>query len=116
MTPPCHGRRAAPPRRRPAPGVPLSRRRATRAPRPASARPIPRARVRPARRTAPVPAAPPAPPTTPAPRRPPAAEHRRPFVFFGGECPVIVADAARLAEAAAAADMGRRALLTWHQR
>ncbi len=49
-------------------------------------------------------------------RRPLDAEHRRTFACFGGECTVIVADAARPAEAAAAADMGRHALLTWHQR
>jgi thiamine biosynthesis lipoprotein len=49
-------------------------------------------------------------------RRPRAAEQRHTFACFGGECTVIVADAARPADAAAAADMGRHALLTWHQR
>jgi thiamine biosynthesis lipoprotein len=49
-------------------------------------------------------------------RRPDATEHRRTFACFGGECTVIVADAARPADAAAAAAMGERALLTWHER
>jgi FAD:protein FMN transferase len=49
-------------------------------------------------------------------RRPVAAEHRQTFDCFGGECTVIVADAARPADAAAAAAMARHALLTWHQR
>jgi thiamine biosynthesis lipoprotein len=44
------------------------------------------------------------------------AEHRHTFPCFGGECTVIVADAARPADAAAAAAMAKRALLTWHQR
>jgi thiamine biosynthesis lipoprotein len=35
---------------------------------------------------------------------------------FGGRCTVIVADAARPADAAAAAAMARRALLAWHER
>jgi thiamine biosynthesis lipoprotein len=48
-------------------------------------------------------------------RRPGPAEQRRTFACFGGECTVIVADAARPADAAAAADMGRHALLTWHR-
>ena len=47
------------------------------------------------------------------PRRP---EHRHTFACFGGQCTVIVADAARPADAAAAAAMARRALLTWHER
>ena len=47
------------------------------------------------------------------PRRP---EHRHTFACFGGQCTVIVADAARPADAAAAAAMARRALLTWHDR
>jgi FAD:protein FMN transferase len=49
-------------------------------------------------------------------RRPVAAEHRQRFDCFGGECTVIVADAARPADAAAAAAMARHALLTWHRR
>jgi thiamine biosynthesis lipoprotein len=48
--------------------------------------------------------------------RPPAPEQRLTFPCFGGECTVIVADADRPADAAAAAVMGERALLTWHQR
>ncbi|HWE11111.1 MAG TPA: FAD:protein FMN transferase [Solirubrobacteraceae bacterium] len=47
--------------------------------------------------------------------RPHAPEHRHTFPCFGGECTVIVADAARPADAAAAAAMGKRALLTWHR-
>jgi thiamine biosynthesis lipoprotein len=47
------------------------------------------------------------------PRRP---EHRHTFACFGGHCTVIVADAARPADAAAAAAMARRALLAWHER
>ena len=43
-------------------------------------------------------------------------EHRRAFACFGGRCTVIVADAARPADAAAAAAMAERALLAWHQR
>jgi FAD:protein FMN transferase len=43
-------------------------------------------------------------------------EHRHTFPCFGGECTVIVADAARSADAAAAAAMAKRALLTWHER
>jgi thiamine biosynthesis lipoprotein len=46
----------------------------------------------------------------------PRVEHRRTFACFGGECTVIVADAARPAEAAAAVAMAKRALLDWHQR
>ncbi len=49
-------------------------------------------------------------------RRPAAAEHRHTFACFGGECTVIVADATRPADAAAAAAAGRHALLTWHER
>ncbi len=52
-------------------------------------------------------------PRTAAPRRP---EHRHTFACFGGECTVIVADAARTADAAIAAAMARRALLAWHPR
>ena len=47
------------------------------------------------------------------PRRP---EHRQTFACFGGECTVIVSDAARPADAAAAVAMARRALLAWHER
>jgi thiamine biosynthesis lipoprotein len=43
-------------------------------------------------------------------------EHRRTFACFGGRCTVIVVDAARPADAAAAAAMAKRALLSWHQR
>jgi len=43
-------------------------------------------------------------------------EHRHTFACFGGQCTVIVADAARPADAAAAAAMAKRALLAWHQR
>ena len=52
-------------------------------------------------------------PRSAGPRRP---EHRHTFACFGGQCTVIVADAARPADAAAAAAMARRALLTWHHR
>jgi len=52
-------------------------------------------------------------PGSAAPARP---EHCHTFDCFGGRCTVIVADAARLADAAAAAAMARRALLAWHQR
>jgi thiamine biosynthesis lipoprotein len=52
-------------------------------------------------------------PRAAAPRRP---EHRHTFACFGGQCTVIVADAARPADAAAAAAMARRALLAWHER
>jgi FAD:protein FMN transferase len=48
-------------------------------------------------------------------RRPAAVEQRHTFACFGGECTVIVADAARPADAAAAADMAKHALLTWHR-
>lgn len=48
--------------------------------------------------------------------RPAPAEHRHTFPCFGGECTVLVADALRPADAAAAAAMARRALLSWHQR
>ncbi|HEX3975501.1 MAG TPA: FAD:protein FMN transferase [Solirubrobacteraceae bacterium] len=50
---------------------------------------------------------------TAATRRP---EHRHAFACFGGQCTVIVADAARPADAAVAAAMARRALLAWHRR
>jgi thiamine biosynthesis lipoprotein len=43
-------------------------------------------------------------------------EHRHTFACFGGRCTVIVADAGRPADAAAAAVMARRALLAWHER
>lgn len=52
-------------------------------------------------------------PQATAPRRP---EHRHSFSCFGGQCTVIVADAARPADAAAAAEMAKRALLAWHRR
>jgi FAD:protein FMN transferase len=52
------------------------------------------------------------PPAAP-PRR---SEHRHSFACFGGRCTVIVADAARPADAAAAAAMAKRALLAWHRR
>jgi thiamine biosynthesis lipoprotein len=52
-------------------------------------------------------------PRSTGPRSP---EHRHTFDCFGGRCTVIVADAARSADAAAAAAMARRALLAWHQR
>jgi thiamine biosynthesis lipoprotein len=51
-----------------------------------------------------------------APARAPRIEHRHTFACFGGECTVIVADADRPADAAAAAAMARRALLGWHRR
>jgi thiamine biosynthesis lipoprotein len=52
------------------------------------------------------------------PRRasPHREEHRHTFSCFGGECTVIVADADRPADAAAAAAMAKRALLAWHGR
>jgi thiamine biosynthesis lipoprotein len=50
------------------------------------------------------------------PRRLRRPEHRHTFACFGGQCTVIVADAARPADAAAAAAMAKRALLAWHQR
>ena len=43
-------------------------------------------------------------------------EHRQTFACFGSECTVIVADAARQADAAAAVAMTKRALLEWHHR
>jgi thiamine biosynthesis lipoprotein len=43
-------------------------------------------------------------------------EHRHTFACFGGQCAVIVADAARPADAAAASAMAQRALLAWHRR
>ena len=52
-------------------------------------------------------------PHTPRSRCP---EHRHTFACLGGRCTVIVADAARPADAAAAAAMARRALLAWHER
>jgi thiamine biosynthesis lipoprotein len=53
---------------------------------------------------------------TPTPTRAPRIEHRQTFACFGGQCSVIIADAARPADAAAAASMAKRALLAWHQR
>ena len=50
------------------------------------------------------------------PAGPRLQEHRRTFACFGGQCTVIVADAARPADAAAAAAMAQRALLAWHWR
>jgi thiamine biosynthesis lipoprotein len=44
-----------------------------------------------------------------------ASEHRQTFDCFGSQCTVIAADAARPADAAAAA-MAKRALLGWHHR
>ena len=52
-------------------------------------------------------------PRAAGPQRP---EHRHTFACFGGQCTVIVADAARPADAAVAAAMARRALLAWHER
>ncbi len=43
-------------------------------------------------------------------------EHRRSFACFGGTCTVIVADASRAADAAAAAAMAQDTLLGWHRR
>jgi thiamine biosynthesis lipoprotein len=43
-------------------------------------------------------------------------ERRHTFACFGGECTVLVADAARPADAAAAAAMVKRALQSWHHR
>jgi thiamine biosynthesis lipoprotein len=43
-------------------------------------------------------------------------EHRRTFACFGGQCTVIIADASRPADAAAAVSMAERALLDWHRR
>jgi thiamine biosynthesis lipoprotein len=54
--------------------------------------------------------------TYPVTARAPAVEHRQTFACFGGECTVIVADAARPADAAAAAAMAKHALLGWHRR
>jgi thiamine biosynthesis lipoprotein len=48
-----------------------------------------------------------------APRR---VEQRENFDCFGGVCTLIVADAERPAEAAAAVAVARRALLDWHER
>jgi FAD:protein FMN transferase len=50
------------------------------------------------------------------PRYSPRTEHRHTFACFGGQCTVIVADAARPADAAGAAAMAKRALLAWHRR
>jgi FAD:protein FMN transferase len=47
---------------------------------------------------------------------PPAQEHRQTFPCFGSRCTVIVSDAARPADAAAAVAMAKRALLEWHHR
>jgi FAD:protein FMN transferase len=46
----------------------------------------------------------------------PVVEHRQTFACFGSQCTVIVADAARPADAAAAVAMAKRALLQWHDR
>jgi thiamine biosynthesis lipoprotein len=46
----------------------------------------------------------------------PAAEHRHVFECFGSTCTVIVADRNRPADAAAAAAMAKRSLLSWHER
>jgi thiamine biosynthesis lipoprotein len=43
-------------------------------------------------------------------------EHRRTFDCFGGRCTVLIADTKHFREAATAAAMGQRALLTWHAR
>jgi thiamine biosynthesis lipoprotein len=50
------------------------------------------------------------------PARAERIEHRHAFDCFGGRCTVIVADADRPADAAAAAAMAKRALLAWHHR
>ena len=52
-------------------------------------------------------------PRTGGPER---AEQRQTFPCFGGQCTVIVADAARPTDAHLAAAMAMRALLAWHQR
>jgi FAD:protein FMN transferase len=49
-------------------------------------------------------------------REAPPSEHRETFACFGSECTVIVADAERTADAAAALAMAKRQLLEWHQR
>jgi FAD:protein FMN transferase len=46
----------------------------------------------------------------------PRIEHRREFDCFGGRCTVLVADAARPGDAAAAASKAERVLLEWHRR
>jgi thiamine biosynthesis lipoprotein len=46
----------------------------------------------------------------------PPAEQRQTFACFGSECTVIVRDAARQADAAAAVAMAKQALLEWHDR
>jgi thiamine biosynthesis lipoprotein len=43
-------------------------------------------------------------------------EHRRTFACFGGQCTVLIADAMRPADAAAAAAMAQRRLLEWNAR
>jgi thiamine biosynthesis lipoprotein len=45
-----------------------------------------------------------------------ATESRETFACFGGTCTVMVADAARRADAAEAVKAARQALLNWHQR
>ncbi len=50
------------------------------------------------------------------PAAPLRTEHRDTFACFGGECTLIVADAARPGEAAAALAAARRSLLDWHAR
>jgi FAD:protein FMN transferase len=52
---------------------------------------------------------------TPSPRAA-ALECRHTFACFGGQCTVLVADAVRPADAAAAAALGKRRLLDWHRR
>jgi FAD:protein FMN transferase len=46
----------------------------------------------------------------------PVVEYRQTFACFGSQCTVIVADAARPPDAAAAVAMAKRALLQWHDR
>ena len=45
-----------------------------------------------------------------------ASESRETFACFGGTCTVIIADARRPADAAAAVKAAKRSLLSWHQR
>ncbi len=54
--------------------------------------------------------------TTTARMRATPIERRQTFACFGSQCTVIVADAARVADAAAGVSMVRRALLEWHHR
>src|SRR2546421_495143 len=48
--------------------------------------------------------------------RPAEIEARRTFPCFGGQCTVLIADAARPADAAAAAALTERTLREWHGR